>query len=346
MSEHTIMYSGKIPRRILVIKPSSLGDIVHALPFLYELKESFPSSEIHWVVARGFEGILEHHPMITRLWIINKNEWKKTDRIGSTITEFTELYRNFRNTAFDLTIDLQGLLRSGILCLAAGSPVRVGFREAREGSTIFYTHCVEGGTDIHAVDRYLKISAALGCTPGTVRFPLPLVKESSFVSEIKARAGTYAVIAAGARWRTKKWHPERFAFVARELPVNSILIGGKADIPDAETIASGSGGKALSAAGQTVVRDLIPLLRSARVLITNDSGPMHIAAALGIPIVSVFGPTNPVRTGPYGYSEGIIRSTLPCAPCYRKKCRKLSCMEEITAVRVLDQALPYCKEVS
>ena len=130
--------------RILVVKPSSLGDVVHSLPFLNALKARFPKATIHWVIARGLEGILDGHPMIDRLWIINKDDWKRIAGLKATVTELKELFRGLKRQRYDAVFDLQGLLRSGIITSATGAPFRVGFEEAREGSRFFYTHKIEG----------------------------------------------------------------------------------------------------------------------------------------------------------------------------------------------------------
>lgn len=143
-------------QKILIIKPSSLGDVVHSLPFLNAVRTYFSKAEIHWVIAKGIEGLLEGHPMIDRLWIINKDTWKKIKDLKGTINELKVLFKELKKGNFDIVVDLQGLLRSGVLTAATCAPVRIGFKEAREGSSFFYTHKVEGGRNIHAVDRYLK----------------------------------------------------------------------------------------------------------------------------------------------------------------------------------------------
>jgi ADP-heptose:LPS heptosyltransferase len=196
----------KIPRKILIVKPSSLGDIVHSLPFLNALTKCFTEAQIHWVIAQGFEELLEGHPMIRRLWVIKKDSWKKIQHARHTIQEIKVLFKKLKLEKYDLVIDLQGLLRSGVITAATGSPVRIGFTEAREGSRVFYTHTVEGGKNIHAVDRYLKIAQFLGCDISEIVFPFPgLQSPSSCIphpSSLHSPEG-YAVIVPGARWKTK-----------------------------------------------------------------------------------------------------------------------------------------------
>ena len=315
--------------RILVVKPSSLGDIVHSLPFLNALRKRFRDAEIHWVVARGLEGLLEGHPMIDRLLIINKDQWKKISRAAETAGELIKLFSELRREKFDLVVDLQGLLRSGLITLATGARIRIGFKEAREGSTLFYTHRVRGGRDIHAVDRYMRVAASLGCDTSDISFPL--ITEP-FTPGFKE----YAVIAPGARWMTKMWPPERFGMLASKIPLKSVVIGSSADKEVSDVVVGNSKDKAVSLSGKTNFKELSGLIKNARFMVCNDTGPMHIAAALNVPVFAVFGPTNPSRTGPYGNIHTIIREDLDCAPCYRRKCDDLICMNGISADKVLN----------
>jgi lipopolysaccharide heptosyltransferase I len=329
----------KAPAKLLIIKPSSLGDVVHSLPFLNVMRESFPRAEIHWVIAKGLEGLLENHPMVQKLLVINNNQWKKMKRIRGTVSEFRSLLGALKGESYDIAVDLQGLLRSGILTAASKAPVRLGFREAREGSWLFYTQSINGGreTETHAVDRYLKIASAMGCDTRTVAFPLPLVKESRKIRQLKQEIGEYAVFAPGARWKTKQWPAERFGRLSSMLSIPSIIIGSGADEALAQEAVAHSKGKAISMAGKTDIKELISLIRKAVFMVTNDSGPMHIAAACGVPVVALFGPTNPARTGPYGKGHIIIRGNSACAPCYKKKCKDIRCMDSILVDEVYER---------
>ena len=336
----------KIPKKILVIKPSSLGDIVHSLPFLNAVKDAFPSAEIHWVVAKGLEGLLENHPMVKRLWVINKDQWKNLKKIKETAIEFKSLFKELEDESYDLVIDLQGLLRSGILTYATRASVRVGFKEAREGSILFYTHKVKGGREIHAVDRYLKIASAVGCEIEDVKFPMPLIIESKNVKKLKEDIGDYAVLVPGARWKTKRWQPANFGKLASMLDIKTVIVGSASDADIARAIETKSDGNALSMSGKTDIKELIFIIRGARYVITNDSGPMHIAAAFDIPVVAIFGPTNPVRTGPYGKNNIIVKSDIECAPCYKKNCKSVKCMDDVSVEKVYKAVEDILKEAS
>jgi heptosyltransferase-1 len=305
------------------------------------IRACFPKAEIHWVIAKGLEGLLEGHPMINKLWIINKDAWKKIKQAKSTIKEIKELFMQLKKENFDLVVDLQGLLRSGILTAATSAPVRVGFAEAREGSSFFYTHKVKGGRNIHAVDRYLKIADFLGCDITDIRFPFPLDNQSSSSifhpsSLIPHPSEGYAVIVPGARWKTKKWPPEKFGELSMMLPMKTIIVGSKSDINIANEIVALANGKAFSLAGKTELKELLEVMRGARFVVSNDSGPMHIAAALGIPVFAIFGPTDPIKTGPYGEGHIIIREDIPCAPCLKRTCSDIKCMRSLTVEKVYE----------
>ncbi|MEJ2685377.1 MAG: lipopolysaccharide heptosyltransferase I [Candidatus Sulfobium sp.] len=321
----------KQPKKILIVKPSSLGDVVHSLPFLNSLRSCFPKSEIHWVIAKGLEGLLEGHPMIDGLIIINKDMWKKISRTGQTLREIRALFRRLRDGGYDMVIDLQGLLRSGLITASTGAPLRIGFAEAREGSTLFYSRRVGTGRNMHAVERYLEVAHELGCNSGDVIFPFPLVKSGlKRIKELKTSLRDYVVLVPGARWDTKVWPAESFGRLASMLPLKSVVVGNGKDVAIADRIVGMAGGKTVSLAGRTTLAELIEVMRDARMVVSNDSGPMHIAAALNVPVAALFGPTSPERTGPYGKGHVIIRSERECSPCFRKRCRDFRCMAEIS----------------
>ncbi|MDA8432354.1 MAG: glycosyltransferase family 9 protein [Nitrospiraceae bacterium] len=328
------------PEKILIIKPSSLGDVVHSLPFLNAIRTCFPKAGIDWVIAKGLEGLLEGHPMVDRLIVIDKDRWKKISRASSTLRELRDLFGQVGRGKYDLAIDLQGLLRSGLIAMASRASVRIGFSEAREGSRLFYNWKVSGGRNVHAVDRYLKIAAALGCEAVDTRFPFPhAVTAAGEAEKLRREIGEYVVVVPGARWETKIWPAEYFGQAVARLPLRSIVVGSASDIGISGRVVAASGGKAFSLAGKTDVSGLIEIMRGARLAISNDSGPMHIAAAFGVPVVAVFGPTSAERTGPYGRRNVIVRSGLPCAPCFRKKCGDPKCMKQVSPEDVFRRAM-------
>ncbi len=324
----------KPPAKILIIKPSALGDIVHSLPFLDTVKRNYPDATIHWVVARGLHTFLEGHPLIDRLWIFDKEKWKRAGNLGQSIKELAALITGLRRERFDVSIDLSGLLRSGLITMAANARYKLGFKEADEGSTLFYSHRIHGSMEIHAIDRYLKIAEAMGCRLDAIRYPLAPFDPAPAICA--ALPKEYVVMTPSAGKEANRWPAARFGQLAARLDVPSLIIGGKSDQPVAEEVVRHADGKAISLAGKTSIKELLPIIGKARYFVTNDTGPMHIAAALGVPVFAIFGPANPIRTGPYGANHTVIREDLPCSPCYAwKPCTHWQCMEAITVERVL-----------
>ncbi len=331
MAERSLQNS--IKNKVLIVKPSSLGDIIHSLPFLYSVKEQMPEARVHWVIAEGLAPLLEGHPLIDRLWKINKDEWKKPSKAFQTIGQFRALSAKLRKEKFDAVFDLQGLLRSAIISRMAGAKAVVGFREAREGGSLFYTHKVSVSSlgkmhaPMHAVERYLKMAQFAGIEP-RLGFPLPQGKD--FVSPF--RSGEYAVMAPGARWPSKRWPAPGWGELARKFsPVPMVIVGAVSDAALAAEIASCSGGAAIPFAGKSSLKGLVEIIRGAKFMVTNDSGPMHIAAALEVPVFAVFGPTDPELTGPYGKGiRAVIKGQAKCSPCRNRTCKDMSCMNAVS----------------
>jgi len=316
-------------KKILIIKPSSLGDIVHSLPFLNILRKGFPYSEIHWLVSKEYYSFLEDHPMIDRLWIMDKTKWKKPIFLNSTIKDIYKLCRNLRLEKFDLTIDLSGLLRSGVICMLSKAKVKIGFEESDEGSPFFYTDKVKGDMGIHAVDRYLKIAEFIGCNVHELKFPFAPFPEKPPILHLLPEK--YIIMAPSAGKEANRWPPERFGKLAAKLPFPSVVICGLSESYIGKEVEKNANGKAISLAGRTNLKELIAVIKNGSYFISNDTGPMHIAAALSIPVFAIFGPANPIRTGPYGSIHTIIKKDLPCSPCYRKvPCNDWKCMTDIT----------------
>lgn len=323
------------PRKILIIKPSALGDIVHSLPFLNAVKKKFPESQIHWVVARGLHTFLEDHPMVDKLWVIDKDQWKRLGNLSRTVHEILSLWQGLRKENFDAAVDLSGLLRSGLITFASKAAVKLGFAESDEGSPCFYTHKIEGGTEIHAIDRYLRIAAALGCDTDAIRYPFAPYDPDPVIC--RDLPGEYAVIAPSAGKEANRWPAKCFGELAAQLPLPSVVISSASEALIAREVVKYSNGKALSLAGQTSLKNLIAVIQRASFFVSNDTGPMHIAAACNVPVFAIFGPANPLRTGPYGDIHTVIREDVDCAPCYRwKPCDHWRCMKELTVAKVLN----------
>jgi len=342
--------------RTLIIKPSSMGDIVQALPVLTALKEACPQAHVSWLVARPFAGILEGHPRLDTVLRFDRRRFARFTLSATVAAEFIAFLHDLRRRRFTTVIDLQGLLRSGIFALASGAPRRVGFREAREGAPLFYTDEVSiGHRDTHAVDRYLAVARRLGLAMPTATDHLPVSAEAREAIRGRLAEGgigrdePYIVVCAYARWPTKQWPPERFARVLDEMHsetgARAVLVGSADAIANARTIGERMHKRPIDLTNRTALKELVAVIAEARVMATNDSGPMHVAAAVGTPVVAIFGPTNPDRTGPYGPGHRVLAGRAACSPCYRRQCvygsgtAALLCLTNITPESVTEQLL-------
>jgi len=339
------------PRRLLIIKPSSFGDIVHALPALDALHRSWAETSIDWLVNKEWAGLLHDHPMLESVLHFPGN-----------FTEWRMLREHFRQRPYDMTIDLQGLLRSGMISLMTGSRIRVGFASGREGSSWFYTRRFRTAhSAMHAVDRNLDLVRQLGIsTNGPITFPLPMTPESSaWVANLWVTLGIsptdrVCLVHPAARWATKRWPAENFAEMADRLVGQShsrvIFIAAESQNDQVQQVLRRMNAQATNLTGQTTLTQLTALLRKASVLISNDSGPMHLAAAIGTPVVGIFGPTDPRKVGPYGQAHGVIHKGYDCTGCGRQRCRHgLHCLRTIDVedvVRLIDRRLMEGKPVS
>ena len=305
--------------RILIIKPSSLGDVVHALPTVNLIRRRFPDAHISWLINDALTSLLNHSPIINEVIRFPRHQY----------TKLPALISRLRQNRFDIVIDLQGLLRSGLMTWLTRAPRRIGLSDAREGARFFYNEIVDV-PQTHAVDRYLCAARHLGCEAIPIEFPLGVS------APIKSE-GLIAVNPS-ARWETKLWGNDHFAELVRRLPRDRVVLtGSSAERDTIEQIAQGN----RNLAGQTDLFQLAELYRRCAVVITNDSGPMHVAAAVGTPVVAIFGPTDPTLTGPYGNHHVVLRAGIPCSPCFKGHCTNpvlMECMKLITVEQVLAAA--------
>ncbi len=327
-------------RNILIIKPSSIGDVVHTLPIWNLLHRRYPQARISWLVAPSCAGIIDGLPEL-RLLRFERQGWAKAWYKPSAAAELLRFGRDLRRDRYDLVIDVQGLFRSASFAFLTGAPIRIGFANARELAWMFYTHRIPVPTmDQHAVDRYLSLLPAIGCPSSPVEFPFPLT--DAHRQAARGMLGTiarFAVLCPGANWATKRWPIERFADLVRPLKdrfgLDCVVAGGP-EVADLGNRIPGT----TNLCGKTSLMQLAALFEAASLVIANDSGPMHIASALGRPLVAIFGPTNPIRTGPYGRMETVVRANLDCMPCYSRTCTKHNhrCLQELGIEPVLATA--------
>jgi heptosyltransferase-1 len=345
------------PERILIIKPSSLGDVATTLPMLCDLRQNFPAAMIDWLIHPAFAPLLEGHDAIHELIPFDRKKlgawWYKPSAFGL----FRALIKQLRGNRYDTVIDAQGLLRSGFLARITGAAMRIGFSNAREGATLMYTHKVHlpgGGRNMLAVDRMRALLGPLKIdVSAPAQFRMPVALAAIDAAQKLLRAGglddrrPFVAIIPGARWNTKRWDIERYAQVARRLlEVGEFvaLLGSPDEKPLCDQIANAlameatAGAGLANLAGKTSLGEMIAILAKARLVIGNDSGPLHVAVALGRPTLSIYGPTSPAFVGPFGQLQNVIRHDVHCHPCRRKECGHHSCMQGVSVELVWEKA--------
>jgi lipopolysaccharide heptosyltransferase I len=328
------------PHRIALIKPSALGDIVHSLPVLTALRQRFPTAHISWIVNRTYEGLLRGHRDLDAVLPFDRGV--SHQELLQAALGYGQFFRNLRQQKFDLVIDLQGLFRSGLMTLATGAPRRVGLQSAREGASWFYTDVVPVADyrALHAVDRYWLIANALGAGDGPKEFHIPQSETAQAwaAQTLDDCPRPWMMVAVGSRWITKRWLPEHFATLLRKAQERhggtTIFVGGRDESEAARLVARRLHGCSLDLTGRTSLPQLTALLASADVMLANDTGPLHLAAALGRPVVAPYTCTKVRLTGPYGGEAGAVESRIWCQGSYVKQCNRLECMTELTPFRL------------
>ena len=332
--------------KMLVIKPSSLGDVIHALPFLNAVRESFPKAEIDWVISKNLKGLLEDNPLINDLIVLDKDSWKSISKLPKTIAGIARLKRELKKKKYDIVIDLQGLLRSGLIARSTPAAMKVGFADSREGSGLFYDKKIITDGSLHAVDKCLEAAKAIGAKVNKAKFPLYAGKEAKEkIRELIGDTREYIVIVPSARWASKRWPAEKFAGLIKKISLPCIIAGAKGDRKISGKIKAGNEDRVIDLCGKTGLKELVALLAGAKAVVSNDSGPLHIAAALDRPVVAVFGPTDPAKTGPYGWQTNkklaVLRTPVPCGPCRNRNCDNLICMDKISVNMVMKALKEY-----
>lgn len=302
-------------KNILIIKPSSLGDIIMALPALTALRRSFPDAKISWLVRSEFAPLLKNHPHLTSIIPFERKHLGKSFYSPAALHSLKLFLQQLRRSEFDIVFDFQGLFRTAFFGWITGCKKRFGMANAREFAHIFYTHKIAQNREcIHLVDYYLKIIQAVGATCTSVEFVLPPAPDASdSVDKLLKSHGiernNYTVFVTGSAHEDKCWPVERFAALADKvssqfgLPV--VATGSAGETGTIEKLKSLTSATIINFAGRTSLSELMALLDWAKLVVSNDTGPGHIAAALGKPMVLIFGRSNPARVAPYGRSECI-----------------------------------------
>ncbi|MAB81036.1 MAG: lipopolysaccharide heptosyltransferase II [Planctomycetes bacterium] len=336
--------NGSFPRRVLVVRLGAIGDVVNALVFATAIKREKPDTHIGWVVHPLVRPLVEGHPSVDHVHL-----WKR----GGGLRELRRLVGEVRGERYDLAVDLQRIQKSALLARFSGARRRLGYdrRRAKEFSWLWSSERIQSGDPIaHMVEHYLEFARHLGVGRAEREGDLHhLPAEPAAERWAEQRVGAFGaepiLLNLGATKPSNRWAPERWGELAtclsRESDIPLALVGGPNDRESADRALSKCRAAAVhDLVGKTDLPQLIALARRTRLFVTGDSGPMHIAAALGTPVVALFGAAEPRRTGPWGEGHRIVRERPECAPCGRRHCHQARhiCMEDLTVQRVLGVA--------
>jgi heptosyltransferase I len=320
--------------RFLVLRMSALGDIVHTLPAVCALRESFPKATIDWLVDQKWASILEGNPCVNNVITMDRGSWE------SVIAGV----RRMRKANYTVAIDFQSLYRSAILGWLSDAPQRLGFdaNYSREsGAALFYTSVIKPRRT-HKVEHNLELAEAAGARASEIRFPLPTAPEAmEEVERILAAKGIdeYFVLSPGGGWGSKCWPSERYGELHRALAERygwqGVIGFGPGESHLAESVRR-SAGSPEPIVEMFNLKQLVALLRRAKFLVAGDTGPLHLASALGTPVVGLYGPTDPARNGPYSPRDIVVRRAQPEETTYRRSSSPSRAMLAISVEDVLD----------
>lgn len=337
--------------RVLIVKISALGDVVHALPVLAYLKEAHPEIKIDWLVEEGFAPLIEGHPMLRRVYRLGLKRWRR-EGWRSVLTGVKSTLHELRNERYDMVLDLQGNCKSGLFTLLCGAPRRYGFSFSgvREWPNLLATNrrVVLTAADHHISDRSLAVAREAFPVGNARSAAGPLHVTPQARTAVEKQLGSFnmngpslVVLQYGTTWETKLWPLDSWQRFARTLcaedNLRPVLIwGNEAERDAAEAIYRATDGQAVIWPRGTL-QELAALLERADLVIGGDTGPIHIAAALDTPTVSIFRVTDGSRNGPRGPLHIRLQSPLECSPCLQKSCpRDAECGHSITVNQVLD----------
>lgn len=338
---------------ILIVKLSAIGDVIHTLPALNAIRKQYPDARITWLIEEAARDIVAGHEALDRVLVSKRKRWLKDLQGPGRLRAAKEAYafiKGLRDTQYDLILDFQALLKSGLLIALARGKRKVGFGrglEHMEYSYIFLNERIPAvDMEHHALSRGLMLLNAIGIPTSEVEYNIPISDtDCQKVDGLLRQCGIenpHRLVAINpvAKWTTKLWSDRNFAQLADSLTeqyaCSVVFTGSPDDCAVIDGILWKMKGRAANFAGKTTLKMLAALYTKADMVISTDTGPMHLAAALETPTVALFGPTAPWRTGPYGAGHQIVRVELECAPCFKRQCESADCMQQISVAQVLD----------
>ena len=331
------------PERVLIIKPSALGDVVTAIPVLRGLRRSYPEARISWLISDNCAALIRHDPQLDEVIIFRRKHLGRAWRSISSARGLVQLLRSLRNARFEWVIDLQGLLRSGIFTGISRAPLRAGFSNAREGASIFYNVRIRPGPQ-HTVERNIALARELGidARPADMRLEVSSAGHE-FTGKLCAsydlHPSGYLVCVPPTTWSTKIYPVRNWRKVIEELSrkIPIVLLGSADDREFCRRIADGLQSGVTDLTGQTTIEELVGVIAGSAGVICSDSAAKFIAAAVGVECVTLIGPTQVSRTGPYLRGKAIV-ADVPCQGCLKRRCRHITCMQSIDPADVISAA--------
>jgi heptosyltransferase-1 len=309
-------------QRLLIIRLSSIGDVLHALPVSAALGRSFPHLEITWVVEEMAAEVVTGNPYLKDVIILPRKRWK-TGRFTSPQVwrEYGAFLKDIRARRFDITLDLQGYAKSAFIALASGARHRYGWRRLRDGSNLVSRALPTRPESMHRVEWFLDTAYALGATITPVEFPLAIPDAARERAQSLTGTAPYIVINPAAGNTVRRWGATRYGELVRQLPHPAVLIGTPRDAALNAEIVALSEGRAIDLAGQTNLKELAAVLEGCVAHVCGDTGSAHLAAALGKPVIALYGPTDPTFAGPWAQAQNVLSHRHLCiAGCGEKQC--------------------------
>ena len=322
--------------KFLIIRLGSLGDVVHGIPAAAALRRRYPQAEIDWLVDPRYVELLNLVECLD-----HRIPFDPRDLVGGRSAAWGTV-AGLRRSRYDAVVDLQGLLKSAVLARFVSARRTIGLprRLLREPlARLFYSETPDPGAAKHVIHQGLALLRPLGVEDETVRFPITTPRTSVAAGAVE-RVGSheYAIVNPGAAWPNKRWPADRFGAVAASIRqafgLRSLVLWGPDEQPLAEAVAAASSGAAVPAP-PTTIADVVALARGARLMVSGDTGPLHLAAAVGTPVVALFGPTFAERNGPWSPDDLVVSRTDRCACLYERRCRRAApCIEDISVADV------------
>ncbi len=338
---------------ILIVKLSAIGDVIHTLPALNAIRRVYPGARITWLVEEAAQDLVKDHPALDRVMVSKRKRWLKRLRSRLFLSATKEVYgfiKELRDTHYDMILDFQALLKSGLLITLARGKRKIGFGkglEHMEYSYLFLNERVPAvSMEHHALIRGLMLLNALGIPTPEVEYKLAVSDhDRQQVDDLLQLYGLenserFVVINPVAKWESKLWPNRKFAQLADRIiaqyDAGVVFTGSFEDRPTIHQIKEGMSAQAANFAGETTLKMLAALYTKADLVISTDTGPMHLAVAVGTPVVALFGPTAPWRTGPFGPGNQVVTAGQACAPCFKRHCATCDCMALISVDQVFD----------